>query len=155
ASARVMLVELSLAHPRLAAITTDPRAAGLAELARGEASFANIITRDRFSHLQVIAAGNVGADAAAIYGSERIAVGLDALARAYEHVIIDAGAAQSIVSERIARLAPCAVLVGGRAATAKVSAVREHLAQAGFTDIAVFTGDAPMLELDGMQGVAA
>jgi len=34
-----------------------------------------------------------------------------------------------------------------------VSAVREHLAQAGFTDIAVFTGD--VRDADGIHGVAA
>jgi Mrp family chromosome partitioning ATPase len=153
ATARVVLVDFSLEHPGLAALTTDPRAPGIAELARGDASFANVITRDRFSRLQVIAAGRVGNDAMAIYKSERVAVGLDALARAYDHVIIDAGGVQSIVSERIARLAPCAVLVGGAVDTAKVNAVREHLAQAGFTDIAVFTGDA--LDIDGTQGVAA
>lgn len=151
--ARVVLVDFSLEHPGLAAITTDPRAPGVADLARGDASFANIITRDRYSRLQVVAAGRVGDDAMAIYQSERVAVGLDALARAYDHVILDAGAVQSIVSERIARLAPCAVLVGGAVESAKVNAVREHLAQAGFTDIAVFTGDA--LDVDGMHGVAA
>ncbi|MBV8836780.1 MAG: lipopolysaccharide biosynthesis protein, partial [Alphaproteobacteria bacterium] len=153
ASARVVLVDFSLEHPGLAAITTDPRAPGIADLARGDASFADIITRDRYSRLQVVAAGHVGNDAMAIYRSERVAVGLDALARAYDHVIVDAGTVQSIISERIARLAPCAVLVGGAVETAKVNAVREHLAQAGFTDIAVFTGDA--LDADGMHGVAA
>jgi len=154
-SARVILVELALDHPAVAAITTDPRAPGLADLARGTATFGQIITRDRFSRLQVIAAGLVGDDAMSIYKSERIATGLEALARAYDHVIIDGGAVQSIVSERIARLAPCAVLVAGGVEAAKASAVREHLAQAGFTDIAVFTGQAPALDIDGMHGVAA
>jgi Mrp family chromosome partitioning ATPase len=154
-SARVILVDLSLEHPGLAAITTDPRAPGVADLARGAATFGQIITRDRFSRVQMIAAGRVGSEAAAIYKSERLAGGLDALARAYDHVIIDAGAVQSILSERIARLAPCAVLVASGVASAKADAVREHLAQAGFTDIAVFTGTAPALDIDGMQGVAA
>jgi Mrp family chromosome partitioning ATPase len=153
--ARVILVDLSLEHPSLAALTTDPRAPGIAELARGAASFGQIITRDRFSRLQVIATGRVGPDAAAIYKSERIATGLDALARTYDHVIIDAGAVQSILSERIARLAPCAVLVASGVNSTKSEAVRTHLAQAGFTDIAVFTGAAPALDAEGMHEVAA
>ena len=83
------------------------------------------------------------------------ALGIEALSRAYDHVIIDAGAAQSILSERIARLAPCALLVAGATAPEKAEAVREHLAQSGFTDIAVFAGTPPALEADGMRGVAA
>jgi exopolysaccharide transport family protein len=153
-SARVILVDLSLERPSLAAISTDPRAPGVADLARGTASFGQVITRDRFSRVQLIAAGRVGADSATIYKSERIAIGIDALARAYDHVVIDAGAAQSILSERIARLAPCALLVANGVAPAKAQAVREHLAQSGFTDIAVFTGTAPALDAD-MRGVAA
>jgi exopolysaccharide transport family protein len=153
--ARVVLVDLALEHPQLATISTDPRAPGIAELARGAATFAQIITRDRFSRAQVIAAGRVGSEAAAIYKSERIAIGLDALARTYDHVVIEAGAVQSILSERIARLAPCAVLVTTGVSTTKADAVRTHLAQAGFTDIATFNGTAPALDGDDMHGVAA
>jgi len=153
--ARVIMIDLALERPSLAAISTDPRAPGIADLARGTDSFGQVITRDRFSRLQLIAAGRVGADSAAVYQSERIAVGIEALSRAYDHVIIDAGAAQSILSERIARLAPCAVLVAGTIAAEKAEAVREHLAQSGFTDIAVFAGTPPALEVDGMRGVAA
>jgi exopolysaccharide transport family protein len=154
-SARVILVDLDLEHPGLAAMTTDPRAPGIADLARGSATFGQIITRDRYSRLQVIGAGRVGTEVVPVYKSERIAIGLDALAQTYDHVIIDAGAVQSILSERIARLAPCAVLVAAGVAAPKTEAVRAHLAQAGFTDIAVFTGQAPALDADEMHGVAA
>ena len=105
--------------------------------------------------MQVIAAGRAGEDAAAVYKSERLAVGIEALSRSYDHVVIDAGAAQSILSGSIARLAPCAVLVAGGTAPAKAEAVREHLAQSGFTDIAVFSGTPPALDADGLRGVAA
>jgi Mrp family chromosome partitioning ATPase len=153
-SARVILVDLSLERPQLAAIVADPRAPGLADLARGAASFGQIITRDRFSRAQVICAGRVGADAAAIYTSERIAIGLDALARAYDHVIVHAGAAQGAPVDRIARFAPCAVLVAGGVAAATAEAARAELAKGGFTDIATFTG-AAKLDAESMTGVAA
>ena len=151
--ARVILVDLSLERPSLAAITADPRAPGIAELARGAASFGQVITRDRFSRAQVIPAGRVGADAAAIYQSERIAIGIDALARAYDHVIIDAGATSPLA--HIARFAPCAVLIAGKVAADKVDAARGALANGGFSDIAVFTGTPPAPEADEMRGVAA
>lgn len=153
--ARVILIDLSLERPNLAAITTDPRAPGVADLARGAASFGQVITRDRFSRVQVIAAGRVGADAASVYTSERLATGIDALSRTYDHVIIDAGAAPAIPARRLARLAPCAVLVASGVAAATAEAVRDELGNAGFSDIAVFAGTAPALDSDGVRGVAA
>ena len=49
-------------------------------------------------------------------------------------------------ADRIARLAPCAVLVASGLAQADADAMRDHLANAGFSDIAVFTGTAPALD---------
>ncbi len=153
--ARVILIDLSLERPNLAAITTDPRAPGVADLARGAASFGQVITRDRFSRVQVIAAGRVGADTASVYASERLATGIDALSRTYDHVIIDAGAAPAIPARRLARLAPCAVLVASGVAAATAEAVRDELGNAGFSDIAVFAGTPPALDSDSVRGVAA
>jgi succinoglycan biosynthesis transport protein ExoP len=154
-SARVVLVDLSLDRPNLAAITMDPGAPGIADLVRGTASFAQIITRDRFSRAQVVPAGRVGLDAASVYRSDRLAGAVDALARTYDHVIIDAGAAPGVPADRIARLAPCAVMVAGGIAAASADAVRAHLAAAGFEDIAVFEGTPPAIDMDGSREAAA
>jgi uncharacterized protein involved in exopolysaccharide biosynthesis/Mrp family chromosome partitioning ATPase len=153
--ARVVLVDLSLDRPKLASITTDPRAPGIADLVQGTASFAQIITRDRLSRVQVISAGKSGADAATVLASERLTMALDALARTYDHIVIDASAAPHAMDDRIAQLAPCAVLVGTGLADNKVKAIQDHLIKAGFSDIAVFTGTAPALDADGTTDVAA
>jgi uncharacterized protein involved in exopolysaccharide biosynthesis/Mrp family chromosome partitioning ATPase len=153
--ARVILIELSLERPSLAAITTDPRMPGVADLVRGTASFGQIIARDRFSKVQVIAAGRVGADAATVYDSERLRIGIEALSRAYDHLIIDAGALPNAPADRIARLAPCGVLVASGQASAKADAVRDLLGNAGFDDIAVFAGTPPALDAEAARGVAA
>ena len=153
--ARVVLVDLSLDRPKLASITTDPRAPGITDLVRGTASFGQIITRDRLSRVQVIGAGRAGLDAAGVIGSERLTVAFDALARTYDHIVIDASVAPHAMADRIARVAPCAVLVATGLAAGKSEALREHLTMAGFSDIAVFTGTAPALDTDGMTGVAA
>jgi hypothetical protein len=47
------------------------------------------------------------------------------------------------------------VLVASGLAANKADAVRDHLANAGFTDIAVFTGAAPAMNAEAMRGVAA
>jgi hypothetical protein len=82
-------------------------------------------------------------------------VAIDALARTYDHVIIAAGAAPGVPADRIARLAPCAVLVAGGVATASADAVRAHLAASGFEDIAVFEGTPPLLDDDHSHEAAA
>jgi exopolysaccharide transport family protein len=153
--ARVVLVDLALDRPQLASITLDPRAPGIADLVRGAASFAQIITRDRTSRVQIVPAGRVGADAATVYMSERLGIAIDALSRTYDHVIVDAGAAPQIPAERIARLAPCGVLVANGLTQINADAMRDHLANAGFSDIAVFAGTAPALDAESMGSVAA
>ena len=47
-NARVVMVDLS-SSPTIAAVSVDPTAPGLAELMLGEASFSQIITKDRLS----------------------------------------------------------------------------------------------------------
>ena len=47
--------------PNLSVISTDPNAPGVAELVGGAASFGDIITRDQFSNVHLIATGNIGA----------------------------------------------------------------------------------------------
>jgi uncharacterized protein involved in exopolysaccharide biosynthesis/Mrp family chromosome partitioning ATPase len=152
---RVVLVDLALDRPKLATITPDPRMPGIADLVRGSASFGQIIARDRHSRAQVIPAGRAGMQAADVIGSERLKIAIDALTRSYDHVIIDASATPHALDDKIARLAPCAVLVASGLAANKADAVRDHLANAGFTDIAVFTGAPPALDAEAMRGVAA
>jgi Mrp family chromosome partitioning ATPase len=152
---RVVLVDLALDRPKLATITPDPRMPGIADLVRGTASFGQIIARDSHSRVQVIPAGRAGMDAADVIGSERLKIAIDALSRSYDHVIIDASAAPHALDDSIARLAPCAVLVASGLGVNKAAAVRDHLANAGFTDIAVFTGTPPALDAEAMRGVAA
>ena len=152
---RVVLIDLSLDHPALAEIAIDPRAPGVADLVHGDASFGQIITRDRSSRVQIVPAGRVGTDTAAVYTSERLAIAVDALARSYDYVVIDAGSATTVPLDRIARLAPSAVLVTSDLAVTEADAVRAQLEKSGFGDVAMFTGTPPALDADARRGVAA
>jgi Mrp family chromosome partitioning ATPase len=142
--AKAVLVDLALGAPNLGVISMDPAAPGIADVVRGAASYGEIITRDRLSRLHLVAAGRVGADGAAIIASQRLTMMLEALARSYDHVIIDAGAVTEAAVERLLRLAPCAVLIGSDLKSPETKAARERLAGAGYTDIAVFDG-APII----------
>jgi polysaccharide biosynthesis transport protein len=134
---RVVLVDLALASPNLAAIAADASVPGIAELAQGTASFGQIITRDRFSGIHLITAGRTTADALAILASQRLSITLEALARSYDYVLVDAGALPDIAAERFARLAPRAVLVADDTDSPGTLAARRQLLTAGFTKISV------------------
>ena len=134
------MVDLALNSPNISIFSHDPNAPGIAELARGEATFGEIITRDRFSRLHLVAVGRVGSDGPAILVSQRLAATIDTLARAYDHVVVDAGALPEAAIERLARLAPRAVLVATNVTNPATAAACERLIAAGFTDVAMLLG---------------
>jgi tyrosine-protein kinase Etk/Wzc len=135
--ARVVLVDLAFSHPNLAAVAIDPGAPGIADLVRGGASFGAIITRDRDSRVHIVPAGRGGPDNAAILASERIGVALDALARTYDHVVIDAGTTSDPLPEPLLRGASRAVLVVSGVPHEAAVAARDRLHVAGFADVAM------------------
>lgn len=137
---RAVLVDMALDAPNISIISTDPNAPGIADLVRGRASFGEIITRDRFSRLHLVAVGQAGSDGPAIVVSQRLAATIDALARAYDHVVIDAGALPETAIERLARLTPRAVLVATNVTNPATMAARDRLIAAGFADVAVLLG---------------
>jgi succinoglycan biosynthesis transport protein ExoP len=141
--ARVVLVDLAFAHPNLAAVAIDPSAPGIADLVRGAASFGAIITRDRESRAHIVPAGRGGPDNAAILTSERIGVALDALARSYDHVVIDAGTTADPLPEPLLRGGPRAVLVAWGVPHEAALAARDRLHVAGFAAVATVGAPAP------------
>jgi uncharacterized protein involved in exopolysaccharide biosynthesis/Mrp family chromosome partitioning ATPase len=138
----VVLVDLAFGAPNLSVVSTDPNAPGLAELVRGTASFGDIITRDQFSAVHIVATGNVGGDAATLMLSPMIATVIEALAQSYNHVVIDAGSATDVAVERFAPLTRRAVLVAANPADPATRAAQERLMMAGFADVTLVAGAA-------------
>ncbi len=145
--ANVVIVDLAFSAPNLAVISTDPSAPGIAELVRGTASFGDVITRDQFSDVHLVAAGNVGNDFAPLASSPMLPTVIEALAHSYDHVVIDTGAASDAAASQFAPLAARAMLVAADPVSVVTRTVRERLLQAGFSDVLVIAG--------GAQAVAA
>jgi uncharacterized protein involved in exopolysaccharide biosynthesis/Mrp family chromosome partitioning ATPase len=137
---RVVLADLAFGAPNLAVMSINPDAPGFAELVGGAASFGQIVTRDKFSRVHLVATGAVAGEGAAILASPRLVMALEALARSYDHVVIDAGAVPDMMSGPLARIAPRAVLVTADSSGPATEAARERLTAAGFTDVFVFLG---------------
>ncbi len=139
--ARVVLVDLSLESPNLSILSTNPDAPGIADLVRGTASFGEIVTRDRFSRVHVVAAGRMDGMDATILASPRLAMTLEALARTYDHVIIDGGAVTETMAPSFAKLTPRAVLVATELDHPATQAARERLIAAGFIEVTIMLGN--------------
>jgi polysaccharide biosynthesis transport protein len=141
------LVDLALEAPNLAVISTHGHAPGIAELVRGTASFGEIITRDQYSRVHLVAAGNVGNDSTSILKSPALAIAIEALGHNYEHVVIDAGSVADASADHFGPLTTRVMLVAADPVGAVTRAVREQLLLAGFEDVVVVAG--------GAQAVAA
>jgi uncharacterized protein involved in exopolysaccharide biosynthesis/Mrp family chromosome partitioning ATPase len=153
---RVVLVDLALESPDLSVIASDPTVPGIVELIHGAASYGDIITRDRHSRVHVVMAGRALADAQAVIASQRLSITLEALARSYDHLVIDAGALPDIAAERFAQFAPRAVLIASRIEDLDTIEARERLLRSGFTEVSMLaSGPAePTVEAGRAQAAA-
>jgi uncharacterized protein involved in exopolysaccharide biosynthesis len=136
----VVLVDLAFGAPNLSVISIDPSAPGIAELIRGQASFGDIITRDQYSRVHLVATGAIGHDGPALAASPMLATIVEALVSTYDHVVIDAGSASDPAIDRFAPLAQRAVLVAADPADPAARAAHERMAMAGFGEVSVVTG---------------
>jgi len=137
---RVVLVGLASGDTAIRAISTEPGASGLTDLARGTASFGDIITKDKVSPLHLISCGHNPTDRIGLLSSPGMATNFDALARSYDHVVIDAGPIGGPEIDRLAEIAPHAVLIADSLASAATAAARDVLTAAGFGDVTLLVG---------------
>jgi polysaccharide biosynthesis transport protein len=137
-NARVVVVDLAASSPAMAAVSVDPNAPGLAELMQGEASFWQVITRDRLSRVQFVNAGRAGFDRSLLQ-SPRLTLAIDALLRVYDHVLLDAGAASDLPAELLTSGARAVVVPEASMAEDARSLMCEQLKSAGFGDVAMLS----------------
>ena len=133
---RVVLVGLASGDTAIRGISHEPSASGLAELARGAVSVGSVITKDRLSPLHLISAGRAPIGRVDILASPGMVTNFSALARSYDHVVVDAGEAAGEIGP-IAEIAPHAVLITDTLANAATAAARERLLAAGFNDVRI------------------
>ena len=154
--ARVVVVDLSAASLTLSAISADPAAPGLAELMQGEASFSQVITRDRLSRAHLVSAGRPGFDRTLLQ-SPRLTLAIDALLRVYDHVLLDAGLAAELPAELLSSQARAVVVPDASMATEARSLMCDQLSEVGFTGVTMLSKPlAPSDAIDpGLRVVAA
>jgi Mrp family chromosome partitioning ATPase len=136
--ARVVVVDLSASSPTISAVSVDPSAPGLAELMLGEASFSQVITKDRLSRVHLVSARRPGSDPALLQ-SPRLALAIDALLRVYDHVLLDAGTASDLPAQLPTAQAR-AVVVPDASMTADARTLTcDQLRAAGFAEVTMLS----------------
>lgn len=144
-SSKVVLVDLAMASPTLAAVSTDPASPGLTELMQGSASFSEIITKDRLSGVHIVGAGRETSQRQLLQ-LPRINLAIDALSRAYDFVVLDAGTATDLPASVIAAQAH-AVIIPDPAITASARDVmKSQLLASGFVGVTIL--DTPLKAMD-------
>jgi succinoglycan biosynthesis transport protein ExoP len=136
--AKVVVVDLAASSPTMAAVSVDPGAPGLAELMQGEASFSQIITRDRLSRVHLVSAGRPGFDRAQLQ-SPRLTLAIDALLRVYDHVLLDAGGASDLPAELLTAKARAVVVPDASMADDARTLMRDQLKAVGCSDVAMLS----------------
>ena len=136
--ARVVVVDLAASSPMMPAIAVDASAPGLAELMQGEASFGQIITRDRLSRVQLVNAGRPGFDRA-LLRSPRLTLAIDALLQVYDHVLLDAGAAPDLPVELLTAKAHAVVVPDAAMPQDDRMLMRDQLQAAGFSEVTMLS----------------
>ena len=136
--AKVVVVDLVASSPTMTAVSVDPAAAGLAELMQGEASFAQIITKDRLSRVHLVSAGRPGFDRAQLQ-SPRLALAIDALLRVYDHVLLDAGAASDLPAELLTSQARAVVVPEASMAQDARALMCDQLRAVGFAEVTMLS----------------
>jgi polysaccharide biosynthesis transport protein len=136
--ARVVVVDLSASSPTISAVSVDPAAPGLAELMQGEASFSQIITKDRLSRVHLVSAGRPGFDHALLQ-SPRLGLAIDALLRVYDHVLLDAGTASDLPAELLTAQARAVVVPDASIAADARKLMCDQLTAVGFSEVTMLS----------------
>jgi succinoglycan biosynthesis transport protein ExoP len=136
--ARVVVVDLSASSSTMSAVSVDPATPGLAELMLGEASFSQVITKDRLSRVHLVNAGRPGFDRALLQ-SPRLTLAIDALLRVYDHVLLDAGAASDLPAELLTAQARAVVVPDASMAADARTLMCDQLTAVGFNEVTMLS----------------
>jgi hypothetical protein len=136
--ARVVVVDLAASSPTISAVSVDAGAPGLAELMQGEASFAQVITKDRLSRVHLVGAGRPGSDRNLLQ-SPRLSLAIDALLRVYDHVLLDAGTGSDLPAELLTADARAVVVPDASMGPDARTLMCEQFKAVGFSEVTMLS----------------
>ncbi|HWW46246.1 MAG TPA: exopolysaccharide transport family protein [Xanthobacteraceae bacterium] len=132
--AKVVLVDLSATSAATAEASNDPDAPGLSDLLLGNTSFGDIITTDKASRLHLVGIGREREERA-LLASPRLVIAMDALGRAYDHIILDAGRAADLPVGLLASQSRAVVIPDAALGDEARKEMQEQLLAVGFNAV--------------------
>jgi len=107
-------------------------------LMQWQASFTQVITKDRLSRAHLVTAGRPGSDRSVLQ-SPRLSLAIDALLRVYDHVLLDAGTASDLPAELLTSQARAVVVPDAAMAQDARDVMCEQLRSVGFSDVTMLS----------------
>ena len=130
---KVIIIDASIADRPLARLFDLGKVRGLVDLLAGQATFSDVIVRDKHSGAHVLPAGLGDGAAPALIAGERMAMVLDALDHAYDLVLVHVGtvAQPEPASRGLIARCPGALLFAPAARSRDAAAILAHLQHLG------------------------
>ncbi|MBR0556054.1 exopolysaccharide transport family protein [Ciceribacter sp. L1K23] len=140
ANTRVILIDMTGSGCPTALMSPDPDLPGITDLLCGEAAFADVIHADRLSEADIIPQG-MSDPHRAMRAAERLSMIADALADAYDVVIVECGPANAQAVARLSRNGEHEVLLSAPDPDKRqLAAIMDEFAKVGYDDLVLMTG---------------
>jgi exopolysaccharide transport family protein len=137
----VVLLDLSGTACPTRLMAQTPTLAGITDLLCGAAAFGETIHPDRLSGAHIVPEGKAD-PADAMRGADRLGMIIDALAGAYEIVLVECGAADAGKLDRLMRAHQAQMVLSmGSASAERIEEARALYSEAGYPDALVMTAD--------------
>ncbi|MBN8961665.1 MAG: lipopolysaccharide biosynthesis protein [Rhizobiales bacterium] len=140
--AKVVLIDLSASSQVVKAASVDSTTPGLTDLMLGDVSFGQVISKDRSTSLHLVTAGRASADRALLQ-SPRLTLALDALLQTYDHVVLDAGAADDLPAALLTTGARAIVVPDGAMSADARQSMSDQLRRVGFGNVTMLSEAVP------------
>ena len=141
---KVILVDMTGSALPTRLMADNARQAGITDLLCGEAAIADTIHGDRLSDAHILPHGNANAKRA-MRGADRLGMIVDALATAYDLVIVECGPANVEGVKRLARSGQAEIILSAADASREnIEEVAGSFIDAGYEDVVLLFGSNKM-----------
>ena len=136
---RTILIDMTGSALPTRLMADSPMLPGITDLLTGEAAFAETIHGDRLSDAHIMPHGTADAQRA-MRGADRLSMIIDALASAYDLVLVECGPADTAAVGRLARKGVEIILSAADAPAEQIETTAGAFIEAGYDDVVLLMG---------------